>query len=282
MESINFATDLNDIISYKLMNKTNHTNPADDELQKVVDILKPKFPRQPRNKGTKTRYSHRLNNPLIKIGGIAAMVCVCVTIAFGLMSPVKSNAVPASQIVEQSIADMAKADSYRVEFNYRGRISDDDEIYRSTPDGEMVSGTLYVLINDGMPLTRIDWNDSQNNTAIWNGKKYIRLQNGKVVKTKSAKPLNELYQFLSFKTLPKDMLERATIEEADGIINASLKMKSRGSEYILGTAEFVRANKRLRKMSVIYHDGSNDLVMISTNSINYGIPLTVDMFMPEQ
>lgn len=261
------------------MNKTNQSNPADDELQKVVDILKPKFPRQSRNKVTDTRHSHRLNTRLIKIGGIAAMVCVCATMAFGLLFSIKSNAVPASQIVEQSIADMAKADSYRVEFNYRGLISD-DEIYRCTPDGKMVSGTLYVLINDGVPLTRIDWNDSQNNTAIWNGKKYIRLQNDKVVKTKSAKPLNELYQFLSFKTLPKDILERATIEEADGIINASLKTKSRGSEYILGTAEFVRADKRLKKMSVIYHDGSNDLVVISTDSINYGIPLTVDLFMP--
>ena len=258
---------------------TTNNNQSDAELQKVVDILKPKFPRQPREKVTYPRPTYRINKPFLKIGGIAAMACVCATMALGLIFSVRSNAVPASQIVEQSIAEMSNADSYRIEFDYRGRISSDDEIYRSAPDAEMVSGTLYVLNHDGTPLTRIDWNDAQHNSAIWNGKKYIHLQNGKVVKTKPAKPLDELYKLLSFKTIPNGILKDAVIEESDGIINASLKMKSSGPKHILGTAQFSRANKRLENVSVIYHDGVKDLEVIIANSIIYGTPLPIEMFM---
>jgi len=261
---------------------THNNNPSDAELQKVVDILKPKFPRQPEGKVTNLKPSHRDNNPFLRVGGIAAMVCLCTTIAFGLMFSVRGNAVPASQIVEQSIAEMSSADSYRIEFNYRGQISSsDDEIYRGNPEAEMVSGTLYVINHDGTPLTRIDWNDSQHNTAIWNGKKYIRLKDDKVVMTKPAKPLNELYQLLSFKTLPKDILKNATIDETGGIIKATLQT-SKKSDKIRGVAQFSRADKRLEKVTVIYHDRNKDIDMISTDSISYGKPLPVDMFMLEQ
>lgn len=255
---------------------THINNPSDDELRKVVDILKPKFPRQPGEKVTNLKPSHRYDKPFLRIGGIAAMVCLCATIAFGLMFSVKGNAVPASQIVEQSIAEMSKADSYRIEFNYRGRISSDDEIYRANPEAGVVSGTLYVFIHNGIPLTRIDWNDSQHNTAIWNGKRYIHVKDGKVVTTKPAKPLDELYQLLSFKTLPKDIIKVATINETGGKINVTLK-KSNNSE-IHGMAQFSRADKRLEKVTF----GTKDIDVMSTDSISYGMPLPVEMFMLEQ
>ena len=220
--------------------KNNFSDESADDLR-IIELLTPKHGR----KMPEWPSRPKKRNPLTRISAVAAMMCVCTTIALGLVFSVRSNAVPASQIVEQSIAEIAKADSYRINFKYRGCLSDGQLIYEPRPDKELIPGTLYMTASDGIIMARIDWHDNENNSAVWNGDKYFHLKNGKVVK---AEP--------------------------------SITVTANKNDEIHFSAKFSRKNKKVEKIAVTYTNNGTESEIITADTINYGIPLPLSLFTP--
>lgn len=256
--------------------KDNHN---DAELQKVINILTPKFPPVMKRELTTHGKNRKKRLRILQLGGIAAMICVIATVALTLLS-IKGNAVPAGQIIEQSLNGFSKSDSYKIDFRFRGKKTTDKEIYTPDTIADMIPGTLYLLNHEQTPLMRIDWHDTEKNTIIFNGKKYIHLKNGRIVKSVPHKPAKEISRLLSFEMLPKDIVnsEFTTITENNGIINLTVKSTHDRMYFI---AEFSRTNKKLKKAIARYDRGNIPVDMIATDSINYSIPLSLELFMLE-
>lgn len=251
--------------------KNNFSDESADDLR-IIELLTPKHGR----KMPEWPSRPKKRNPLTRISAVAAMMCVCATIALGLMFSVRSNAVPASQIVEQSIAEIAKADSYRINFKYRGCLSDGQLIYEPRPDKELIPGTLYMTASDGIIMARIDWHDNENNSAVWNGDKYFHLKNGKVVKAEPSEKVDDLYRLMSFETFPKEILKKATINENGDIITVTANK----NDEIHFSAKFSRKNKKVEKIAVTYTNNGTESEIITADTINYGIPLPLSLFTP--
>lgn len=256
-----------------------YDNHSDDELQKVIDLLTPKFPPVMKHGQASPATNRKKHGKILHICGIAAMLCIIATVALTLS--VDSNAIPAGQIIEQSLNGFSKSDSYRIDFRYRGKKTTKEEIYTPDTIADMIPGTLYLLNYEHTPLMRVDWHDAEKNTIIFNGKKYMHLKNGQIVKSIPHKPVKEISRLLSFEMLPKDIVNSkfTIITEKSGIINLTVK-STHDRMYFIG--EFSRANKKLKK-AIARYDNRNKIPVdiITTDSISYGIPISPELFMLE-
>lgn len=227
------------------------------DFEKVAELLTPKHPRR-----CKFTFSippkKYVTSKTWTISGVAAMFAIVITIAIKSVMPIS-----AAEVINSAITALTDAKSIKVEFAWRGIKGASEEIY--TPDslGNMVDGTLYILRNNGIVKTRIDWHDAEKNSIVFNGRDYIRLRNDKIIDRHSSSFGEELMKLFSHNSLPEDITDKSILStDGDIIIIESHK----GKITLLG--EFNKDSKQLTKASIsISLPNRKHLKMLETKSI---------------
>lgn len=242
-------------------------NKENREFDKVVELLKPKFPRRCEFSFTKPRT--RIFKRIWAVSGIVAMLAIILTVA------IKSAiTVSAMEVINSALADLSTAESLKVEFVWRGVKSSAEEIYTPNPEGNLVKGTLYLLRKNGKVLTRIDWHDDERNSIIFNGNKYIHLKNGRKINTHSSSFGEELINLVSANTVPEDLKKESSIVKSGD----RLSIKSH-KDVITFYGEFQRDSKRLINASVAtISPNGRETMMAKTKSIEIGIDIPEALF----
>ena len=183
----------------------------DQDLDRVVGILTPSHPRK-----NEFSFPHTRKRPSGRIwafGGIAAMFVVALTIAFNAVTPVS-----AGDVIRTAFDNISSAESIKVEFAMRGVRTDNDEIYSPDISGQLIEGTVYIITRDGNIYNRIDWNDAEKNSIIFNGKDYIHLKNGEKVRSHSSGFSHELKGLVNMGFIPEDLIKKSKIETSGDVI----------------------------------------------------------------
>lgn len=246
---------------------TKDINNENREFDKVVELLTPKFPRHCEYSFTKPR--RRVFFRICTITGVAAMLAVILTVA------IKSTmTLSATEVINSALTNLLKANSFKIEFVWRGVKSSAEEIYTPNPDGILVDGTLYLLRKDGKVFTRIDWHDDEKNSIIFNGSKYIHLKNGRRINMHSSCFGEELIDLFRMSSVPEDLKKKSTINETGDKIT----MKTH-KDVITFYGEFQSNSKQLINASVATtsSDGS-EIVMVRTKSIETGTDIPAALF----
>ncbi len=251
-----------------------------DEFNKVINLLTPKHS-PTSSKGANVSYNTRHRNILrfFKVSAVATICAVIATVGIAFKWSVRTEAIPASQIVEHSLADIAKAKGYKISFMLRGSKRNKDEIYTPNPNGDMIRGTLYIAVENNTPLTRIDWDDTERNTIIFSDGTYTHLQGYKIINSKKSLPLTTLYNLVSLNTLPSDLKDssKTEIDESGDEITLTTK-GTKGKEQIRFQATFSRSENRLKKASATALIGSEPIELLTTDSIDYSSVIPLNLF----
>ena len=248
------------------MNMQDNRN-ENQELEKVAELLTPKFQRKCEVSFTKPR--KRLINKIWTISGIAAMFVVVLTIAIKSVIPVS-----ATEVINSAFANLTKAESIKVEFVWRGAKASGEEIYSPDPSGNMIKGTLYLLRKNGKVNTRIDWHDAEKNSIIFNGSYYIHLKDNYPVDKHSSTFGDELMNLFNQKSLPDGLNDNSELSTEGNIIT----VKSH-KDQITFCGKFQKDSKQLIKASAIFSlpDGQN-MTMLETKSIETDIDIPESIF----
>lgn len=242
-------------------------NKGNQEFDKIVQLLTPKFPRQCEFSFARPR--RRVFKRIWAISGIAAMLAIILTVAIKSAIPLS-----AQEVINSAFANLSNAESLKVEFVWRGVKSSAEEIYTPNPDGSLVDGTLYLLRKNEKVFTRIDWYDDERNSIIFNGSDYIHLKNGRKVNTHPSSFGEELIDLISMSSVPEELKKKSIIDEADNRIT----MESH-KDVITFYGEFQRDSKRLINASVAAtsSDGG-EITMAKTKSIETDIVIPESLF----
>lgn len=244
-------------------------NPQENhDFEKVTELLTPKHPRRcdfafpyPAKK--------RIISKIWAISGVAAMFVVVLTIAIKSVLPVS-----ATEIVNSALTTLSNSESIKVEFVLRGVKTSSEEIYSPDPYGNVINGTLYLLRKNGKVNMRIDWQDTEKNSIVFNSCDYIHLQDNRIANKYPTAFGDKLMKLFSIETLPDD-LKSSTELSTEG---NKIMIKS-NNENITIYGEFQKDSKRLVKASAIFSlpEGSN-ITLLETKSIETGIDITESMF----
>lgn len=237
------------------------------ELDRVVDLISPRHPRE--CGFTFTAPKKRFSKRIWTISGVAALFIIVATIAFKSVMPVS-----AAEVIGSAISTLTDAESVKVEFVWRCVKTDAEEIYTPDPAGEMIDGTLYLSRRNGIVNTRIDWNDAERNSIVFDGKNYIHLRDNRLVNKHSSSFGNELMELFSHSSLP-DVMKEESILSSDG--NMIITESHKGDITLRG--EFLKDSKRLVKASakVAMPDGT-DLTILETKSIETDVDIPETIF----
>lgn len=251
--------------------KTQDINNSDREFEKVAEMLTPKFVRK--NEFSFTRPQNRFKKIMWTVGGVAAMLVIVLTLAIKSITPVS-----AAEVINDALVRLSNAKSVKADFALRGVKTTDDEIYTPDPAGDMIYGTLYILVKDDKIYNRVDWHDDEKNSIIYNGTEYLHINGGKIVNRHPSQFSHEIFSITNLKSIEgmKDnLIKDADITTGDNIITVKL----RGKDILTYTGEFNRNNKQLIKASVMAagQDGK-EKVMLETKSITTDIAIPENVF----
>lgn len=237
------------------------------ESEKVVELLTPKFQRKCEYSFAKPRKP--LVNKIWAISGIAAMFVLVLTIAIKSVVPVS-----ATEVINSAYTTLTNAESIKVEFAWRGVKTSAEEIYSPDPTGDVINGTLYILRKNGKVNMRIDWQDAEKNSIVFNSNGYIHLKNNNIVNKYSTAFGAKLIELFSLNTLPDDLRSTSEISSEGNMI-----IIKNHKENITFCGEFQKDNKQLVKASVIVSlpDGQS-MTMLETKSIETGIDIPESLF----
>ncbi len=237
------------------------------EFENVVELLTPKFQRKCEFSFAKPR--KRLVSKLWAFSGIAAMFVVVLIIAIKSVHPVS-----ATEIVNSALTTLSNAESIKVEFVWRGVKTSAEEIYSPDPSGNVINGTLYLLRKDGKVNMRIDWQDTEKNSIVFNSCDYIHLQDNHIVDKYSTTFGSKLIELFSLKTFPDDLKSTSEFSTEGNMI----RIKNR-KENITHYGDFQKDSKRLVKASAIISlpEGKN-ITLLETKSIEVGIDIPESLF----
>ncbi len=248
-----------------------------DEFNKVINLLTPKHsPTSSKRANVSFNTRHRTIHRFFKVSVVATICAVIATVGIAFKWSVRTEAIPASQIVEHSLADIAKAKGYKITFTLRGSKRNKDEIYTPNPNGDMIRGTLYIAVENNTPLTRIDWDDTERNTIIFSNGTYTHLQGNKIINSKKSLPLTALYDLVSLKTLPSDLKDSSKTEIDES--GDEITLTTKGKEQIRFKATFSRSENRLKKASATAFIGSEPIELLTTDSIDYSSAIPLNLF----
>lgn len=237
------------------------------ESEKVIGLLTPKFQRTCEFSFAKSR--KRFVNKIWVVSGVAAMFVVVLTIALKSVIPVS-----AIEIVNSAFTTLSNSERIKVEFVWRGVKTSAEEIYSPDPSGNVINGTLYLLRKNGKVNMRIDWQDTEKNSIVFNSCDYIHLQDNHIVNKYSTVFGDKLMKLFSMKTLSDDLKSTSELStEGNMIIIKNHK------ENITFYGEFQKDSKRLVKASAIFSlsEGKN-ITLLETKSIETDIDITESMF----
>lgn len=237
------------------------------ELEKVVELLTPKFQRKCEFSFAKPR--KRLVNKIWAISGVAAMLVVALTFAIKSALPVS-----ATDVINSAFTTLIKAESIKVEFVWRGVKTSAEEIYSPDPSGNIIDGTLYLLRKNDRVNMRIDWHDAEKNSIVFNSCDYIHLQDNHIANKYPTAFRDKLMGLFSLDTLRDDLKSTSELStEGNMIIIKDHK------DNITLCGEFQKDSKRLVRASAIVSlpDGQN-MTMLETKSIETDIDIPESMF----
>lgn len=247
----------------------------EQEYDKVVDMLSPKYRRKNEFSFPKTEQDDRIKRMVWTISGIAAMVAV--VIAFALKS---GTTVSATEVINTALINLSEAETFKIDFLFRGCKSSKDEIYRPDMEGELLSGTVYVQRNDGKTLNRIDWHDREKNSIIFNGSKYVHMRNGIKISEHPSDFQDELLSVLilkSLKSLEND--KDASITTDGNIVRVVLKKNHKEDSFVFSGDFSVHGNQQLVKATVrVSGPDGKEITMLETKSIQTNVRLPETLF----
>lgn len=238
------------------------------ESEKVVELLTPKFQRKCEFSYAKPR--KRLVNKIWAISGIAAMFVVVLSVAIKSVLPVS-----ATEVINSAFTTLMNAEGIKVEFVWRGVKTSAEEIYSPDPSGNVINGTLYLLRKDGKVNMRIDWQDTEKNSIVFNGCDYIHLQDNHIVNMYPTAFEGKLMELFSQKTLPDGLKDTSEFSTEGNMI-----MMKHHKENITFYGEFQKDCKRLVKASaIITLPEEKNITLLETKSIETGIGIHESMFL---
>lgn len=239
----------------------------DRELEKVVELLTPKFQRKCEFSFAKPR--KRLISNIWTISGVAAMFVVVLAIA------IKSAfTVSASEVINSAFTTLSSAESIKVEFVWRGVKTSAEEIYSPDPSGNVINGTLSLLRKNGRVNMRIDWHDAEKNSIVFNGSHYIHFQDNHIAHKYSSAFGDKIMKLFSLNTIPDDLKSTFELSTKGNMIMIKNQMDN-----ITLYGEFQKDSKRLVKASAIVSspEGKN-ITLLETKSIETGIDIPESLF----
>lgn len=237
------------------------------ESEKVVELLTPKFQRKCEFSFAKPR--KRFVNNIWAISGVAAMFVVILTIALKSVLPVS-----ATEVINSAFTTLTSAESIKVEFVWRGVKTSAEEIYSPDPSGNVINGTLYLLRKNGTVNMRIDWQDIEKNSIVFNDSCYIHLQDNHIANKYSCAFGGKLMNLFSLKTLTDDLKNTSELSTEGNMI-----MIKNHKENITIYGEFQKDTKRLAKASAIISlPESKNITLFESKSIETGIDISESMF----
>ena len=238
------------------------------ESEKVAELLTPKFQRKCEFSYAKPR--KRLVTKIWAISGIAAMFVVVLSVAIKSVLPVS-----ATEVINSAFTTLMNAESIKVEFVWRGVKTSAEEIYSPDPSGNVINGTLYLLRKDGKVNMRIDWQDTEKNSIVFNGCDYIHLQDNHIANKYPTAFDGKLMELFSQKTLPDNLKGTSELSTEDNRI-----MLKHHKENITFYGEFQKDSKRLVKASAIISlPEEKNVTLLETKSIETGIDISESMFL---
>ncbi|WP_290089668.1 hypothetical protein [uncultured Duncaniella sp.] len=241
----------------------------DQDYDKVIEMLTPRFPR----KGYGRR--RRRLAKIWTIGGIAAMFVLVITVAVKSVMPASANIAPASEIVFGALESAENSENGKIDFVLRGIETDSKAIYDPAPEASMVNATLYFLNKDGRSMSRIDWHDAEKNTVIFDGKDYIHLRNGIQVKRCSDDTGPKFKELFGLESLigSFNVLDEEISEEGN-IITVRHRKNS-----ITFIGEFSRSDKKLRSAKIVAESPTDkQITIVETQSIDFNTTIPESMF----
>lgn len=244
-------------------------NPQDNhDFEKVAELLTPKHPRRCDFAFSRPP-KKRIMSKVWTICGVAAMFVVVLTIAIKSVLPVS-----AKEVINSAFTTLSNSESIKVEFVWRGVKTSAEEIYSPDPSGNVINGTLYLLRKNGKVNMRIDWQDAEKNSIVFNSCDYIHLRGNHIANKYSTVFGDKLMQLFSMKTLPDDLKSSSELS-AEG--NMIMIKNHKGDITFFG--EFQKDIKRLVKASAIFSlpEGKN-ITLLETTSIETGIDISESMF----
>ncbi len=240
------------------------------EFEKVESLLTPKHQRNVDFKFNERRGS--AGKIFWKIGGIAAMLALVVTVALSSIFPAS-----ASQKINAGMENLFNAETVKVEFTLRCMPVSGDEVYAPHPSGEILDGTLYVLNTGTQVCNRIDWHDKDNNTIIFKDKEYVHLRDGELVERHSCNPVNEFAGIFNLKSLRKQL--GTIMDDADITTKGEYIYLVHNKGKIALSGKFRKDNNMLVEATASYVDPQGcEVSLLKTNSIHAGVNLPEGLF----
>lgn len=237
------------------------------ESEKVIGLLTPKFQRKCEFSFAKPR--KRLVNKIWVVSGVAAMFVVVLTIALKSVIPVS-----ATEIINSAFTTLMKAESIKVEFVWRGVRTSSEEIYSPDPSGNVINGTLYLLRKNGKVNMRIDWQDPEKNSIVFNSCDYIYLQDNHIANKYPTAFRDKIMKLFSLNTLQDDLKNTSELSTEGNMI-----VLKNHKDNITLYGEFQKDSKRLVKASAVVSlpEGKN-ITLLETKAIETGIDINESMF----
>ena len=205
-----------------------------EEVDKVISLLTPRHRRYPKSKIELKMKSKRSNYfKWIAFGGIAAMIAVIETFAVR---------------------------------------SDDEEVYTADIAGEPMNGTMYLTSVPGDEQLRVEWDDPEKTVIIFDGKYYVKLENGTEVKrfptTFHSEKFKALLNLESVNKEFKSSKKFVFTEDGDNVIVTS----NRGVEghgILKLKAIFSKSECKLKSINMVAEKDGEETELLSTRSIQY-------------
>lgn len=237
------------------------------ESEKVIGLLTPKFQRKCEFSFVKPR--KRLLNKIWVVGGVAAMFVAVLTIALKSVIPIS-----ATEIINSAFTTLSNSECIKVEFVWRGVKTSSEEIYSPDPSGNVINGTLYLLRKNGKVNMRIDWQDAEKNSIVFNSCGYIHLQDNHIANKYPTAFDGKLMELFSQKTLPDNLKGTSELyTEGNMIIIKNHK------ENITFYGEFQKDSKRLvRASAIISLPEEKNITLLETKSIETDIDIPESLF----
>ncbi len=244
-----------------------------EEVDKVISLLTPRHRRYPKSKIELKMKSKRSNYfKWIAFGGIAAMIAVIVTFAVNPPAQAAEAPLSAPELAAKVLQEVNEAQKCRVEFTLRAVRSDDEEVYTADIAGEPMNGTMYLTSVPGDEQLRVEWDDPEKTVIIFDGKYYVKLENGTEVKrfptTFHSEKFKALLNLESVNKEFKSSKKFVFTEDGDNVIVTS----NRGVEghgILKLKAIFSKSECKLKSINMVAEKDGEETELLSTRSIQY-------------
>lgn len=234
---------------------------------RTEELLTPKFRRFSNVDFSrkKDRWGQKRRIGWWKWTGIAAMLALVITVGLPYLMPANAEVT-----VAESLDQLKKSDTYRVEFTLLVQPSNGNDVYKAHPTGTPMSGIAYIKYVDGVTKLRCEWNDDEKTIEIYDGKTYKCFRNGNLITSYASTSVMNINEMLDL-NMAKEKIKDLDLKIVGDTVKLVAPIKENNGEI---TGCFLRSNNRLVKASMIYK--GKDIFV--THSIDYGMDIADTIF----